>query len=111
MASYAFANPIQPGKMEAWKGLVAEMTGPRKAELAESRKRAGLTVERVFLQQMPQGDMAIVYWEAEDIGKVFEALMTSTNPFDQWFREQVLVGVHGMDLAAAPPPMNTLILG
>lgn len=110
MQRYAFAQPIQPGKLEVWKSLVAEMMGPRKDEMAASRKRAGLTAERVWLQSMPQGDLAIVVWEADDIGKVFEALMSSKEQFDVWFMEKVLVGVHGMD-PASPPPMNQLIFG
>jgi len=110
MPSYAFANPVLPGKVAAWKGYVAEMTGARAAEYQASRQRVGLTTERVWLQQTPHGDFAVVYWEAADIGKVFESLMTSQDPFDQWFRDKVLVGVHGMDPAAPPPPMNEPIL-
>ena len=49
--------------------------------------------------------------EANDIGKVFEALMTSQQPFDQWFREKILVEAHGMDPASPPPPLNQQILG
>ena len=56
MAQYAFTNPIKPGKADAWKRYVAEMTGPRKDELAVSRKKAGLTVEKVWLQSTPMGD-------------------------------------------------------
>jgi len=111
MQRYAFANPIQPGKLETWKGYVAEMKGPRKDEMAASRKRAGLSAEIVWHQVTPQGDLAIVYWEADDIGKVFEVLMSSQQPIDVWFREKVLVGVHGMDPASPPPPMNQLIFG
>jgi hypothetical protein len=110
MASYAFTNPIKPGKADAWKKCVAEMTGPRKDALAASRKKAGLTTEKVWLQSTPMGDMAVVYWEAADAGKVFQHFLTSTDPFDVWFREKVLVEVHGMDPSGPPPPMNELIL-
>lgn len=109
MASYAFMNPVLPGKVEAWKSLIREMTGPRKKDLEESRKRAGLTKERVWLQRTPHGDFAVVYWEAKDIGKVFESFMTSAQPFDKWFRDAVLVGVHGMNFSQ-PPPMNEPVL-
>ena len=111
MPSYAFTNPIKPGKADAWKKYVAEMTGPRKDALAASRKKAGLAKEQVWLQSTPMGDMAVVYWEAPDIGKVFQHFLTSTDPFDVWFREKVLVEVHGMDPSAPPPPMNELVLG
>ena len=111
MPCYAFAQPVQPGTMDAWKGYVAEMKGPRKAEYDASRQRAGLREEEVWLQHTPMGDFAIVHLEADDIGRVFQTFMTSQEPFDVWFRDNVLVGVHGMDMSAAPPPMNEPIFG
>lgn len=39
MATYAFINPVVAGKVEAWKGYIKEMEGPRKKEYKESRKR------------------------------------------------------------------------
>ena len=110
MASYAFMNPIKAGKTEAWKGYVKEMTGSRAKAMKDSRKRAGLTKEEVFLQRTPAGDFAVVYWEAPDIGKVFQNLMTSKDSFDQWFRDKILVEVHGMNPNGPPPPMNEQIL-
>jgi hypothetical protein len=109
MAHYAFANPVLPGKIDAWKSYIKEMNGPRNKERNESRKRGGLTVERVWLQHTPMGDFAVVYWEAKDINKVFEGLIKSDAPFDKWFREKILVEVHGMDLSKTPP-MNELVL-
>ena len=35
---------------------------------------------------------------------VFGAMMASTSEFDTWFRETVLIGVHGFDPKGAPPP-------
>jgi hypothetical protein len=109
MAYYAFANPVLPGKIETWKSYVKEMNGPRNKERVESRKRVGLTLERVWLQHTPMGDFAVVYWEAEDIGKVFEGFMKSDVPFDKWFRDKVLVEIHGMDISKQPA-MNKLVL-
>jgi hypothetical protein len=111
MSSYAFMNPILPGRTAAWKACVNEMAGPKAEALKASRRRAGLTKEEVFLQHTPAGDFAVVYWEAPDIGKVFQTFMTSQDPFDAWFRDKVLVEVHGMNPKAPPPPMNEHILG
>jgi hypothetical protein len=110
LAYYAFINPVLTGKLEDWKNYVKEMTGPRNQERLESRKRIGLTVERVWLQHTPMGDFAVVYWEAADIGQVFDRLIKSDAPFDKWFREKVLVEVHGMDFSRPLPPMNELVL-
>ena len=109
MAYYAFTTPVLPGKLDAWKSYVEEMIGPRKEEHNESRKKAGLTVERVWLQHTSMGDFAVVYWEAEDISKVFEVFMKSDSPYDKWFREKIFVESHGMDTTQAPP-MNEMVL-
>jgi len=109
MAYYAFINPVVPGKMEVWKSYIKEMNGPRNNERKESRKKVGMTVERVWLQHTPMGDYAVVYWEAKDISKVFDTLIKSDTPFDKWFREKILVEVHGMDFTKLPP-MNEMML-
>ena len=110
MAVYAFANPIKPGKIDDLKKYIKEMTTTRKKDMEESRKRVGLTKEQVWLQHTPMGDFAVVYWEAPDIGKVFHGFLTSQNPFDTWFREKILMEVHGMDPKGPLPPMNEIIL-
>ena len=110
MAYYAFINPVVSGKLDVWKSYIKEMTGSRNNERKESRKKAGLTVERVWLQRTPMGDFAVVYWEAKDISKVFDRLIKSDTPFDKWFRDKILVEVHGMDFSKPLPPMNELML-
>jgi hypothetical protein len=109
MTQYAFCAPILPGKTAEWKKRLAEMTGPRHAEFKASRDRAGLK-ERVWLQHTPQGDLAVVVWEAQDIAKVFQTLMASTHPFDVWFRDKVLVDIHGITAGGPPPSMNEEVL-
>jgi hypothetical protein len=110
MTNYAFFNPVGAGKLGDWRSYIKEMNGPRNKERIESRKKIGLTVERVWLQNTPMGDFAVVYWEAKDIGKVFDWLMKSEAPFDKWFREKILIEVHGMDFSKPLPPMNELML-
>jgi hypothetical protein len=111
MATYAFASAVQPGKLQTWMQYVREMKTTHKADLERSRKRMGLTREEVWLQQMPTGAFAVVYWEAPDIGKVLELMMTSTDPIDVWFRDRILIEVHGVNPAAPPPPMNEKVMG
>jgi hypothetical protein len=106
LESYGFVQPVKPGKTAAWKKYIEEAKGPRKKELAASRKKAGLVKEQVWLQSTPMGDFAVVYWEAKGIKKVFQHFMTSADPFDKWFLEKFLVEVHGMNPSAPPPPMN-----
>jgi hypothetical protein len=38
-------------------------------------------------------------------------MMASEEPFDRWFREHVLMEVHGFDPKAPPPPFNEKVMG
>jgi hypothetical protein len=106
MKTYLFTMPLAAGKTEAWKNYLREIEGPRNEEYKKSRERAGIRVEQVYLQQTPHGDSCVVSWECDNPQKVFETFMKSDNPFDQWFREKVLIEAHGMDTSQPLPPMN-----
>src|ERR671933_4856 len=99
----AFVVPILPGKLDAFKQFVRELSGPRKAEHAASRRRLGITQETTFLQQTPMGDMAIVIGDGEgDYAQTTQAIAKSNDPFDVWFREKVKE-IHGFDVTQPPP--------
>ena len=100
MQSIAFAAPLLPGKTEADRGAFAAVaSGERRADHADSRARAGITRETVWIQSTPMGDLAVVFIEADDIQAAQGAMATSQEPFDAWFREHIQ-DVHGMDLTA-----------
>ena len=109
MAQYAFAAPLLPGKTDHWKRAVAEMHGPRKAEVAASRRKAGLRHEAAWLQQTPHGDLVVVVWDTDDVKKAFHHFMTSTDPVDVWFKQAILVESHGMT-GTEMPPINELVV-
>jgi hypothetical protein len=109
MTSISFAAPILPGKLEAWRRFQQESLGSRLSEHQASRQRLGITKELAWLQQTPQGDMTIVYFETSRPEQVFQALASSDAPYDVWFRQQVL-NIHGLDLTRpqeGPPPELT----
>ncbi|BCW70024.1 DUF6176 family protein [Arthrobacter sp. NicSoilB8] len=97
--------PILPGKLEEWKALDAEMAGARADDHKRSRERMGITREVASLMQTPQGDFVCLFHEAEDLAKAFGTLATSDDPYDVWFREQ-LVKLHGLtsEMLQGPPP-------
>ena len=102
MASLGMALPLLPGKTESWKRWTQEMAGPRLSEYQASRQHLGITREASFLQQTPQGDMAVLYIEAEDIIRVFQGLASSQEPFDVLFRQRTQE-FFGFDLTQPPP--------
>ena len=110
MAEFSFVAPIPAGKTDAWRKAAAEINGPRNAAYKESRRKHGIKREHVSLQSTPMGDFVVVHMDAPDQQEVMRAMMQGTSDFDTWFRETVLVGVHGFDPKGALPPPTTVIL-
>jgi hypothetical protein len=99
MQSVAFVVPLLPGQTEASRVALASCwEGARKEAFQDARRRAGIIREAVWIQPAPDGDVAVVYLEADDIGAALTTLGTSEEPFDRWFREHVRQ-VHGIALA------------
>ncbi len=110
MAEFNFAVPILPGKTEAWRKAIEEMKGPRREDYKRSRKNLGIKREQVCLQMTPHGDMVVVHIEAKDPANVMPGMFAAATPFDVWFLETVLRGVHGIDPKGPPPPAPEVVL-
>jgi len=83
----AFAAPLQPGKTDAGRAWAKEAFENRKGELTESRLALGNTREEVFVNQTPQGDVAVVYIEGEDPVRANGEFAASNAPYDRWFKD------------------------
>jgi len=105
MQSVAYVTPLLPGQTESsGVALTSCQLGAHKERYQDSRRRAGIIREAVWLQTAPSGDLAGVYLEADDLDAAFMMLGTSPEPFDRWFRDH-LHQVHGIALTkklAAP---------
>jgi hypothetical protein len=98
MPQIAFASPLLPGMTAADRQAMSSFqSGERKAAFEESRRRAGISREAAWIQTTPNGDFAVVYMEADDLGQAFATLGRSDAPFDRWFRDHVRE-VHGFSL-------------
>jgi hypothetical protein len=109
MPEFSFVAPIIKGKTEAWRKALTEIKGARSAAYKESRAKLGIKREHVSLQSTPMGDFVVVHMDAPSQG-VVGAMLTGTSEFDAWFRETVLVGVHGFDPKGQPPPPVEVVL-
>jgi len=110
MPALTFAVPILPGKTEIWKQVVTEMVGSRRREYEESRRRMGITREVVSLQTTPEGDYVVVCLEGDDPAGMVSKYLSSHEPFDRWFAETILSGIHGVDASHPPPPPNEVFV-
>lgn len=108
MASFAFAAPVLPDKLEAWKEFHNQLDGLRRWEFEDQQRRLGLVRHRVWLQDTPTGPVALAVQEGEDPERARALLAASEHPFDVWFKEQVL-DLHGIDLSKpSGEPQTTL---
>lgn len=97
MAKVGFAVPILPGKEDLATKYSIEEIRRRMAEYEESRRRAGVTMERVYWQRNPDGsNLFVVYVEAAgSMADVMGTFVTSGSDFDRWFLDvnQEITGV------------------
>ncbi|MFN2581228.1 MAG: hypothetical protein ABR498_00600 [Candidatus Dormibacteria bacterium] len=98
----AMPFPVVPGK------TLEDLRGPGKrfeAEpdaWAESRRRVGVTLERVYFQETPMGNFIIAYVESSrPLADVLSGPGRSDLEIDRWFAEQVKE-LHGVDLSQPP---------
>jgi hypothetical protein len=118
MSSIVLTLPIVNGKVEAWRRFCQEMSGSRRQMYEASRRRLGITRERLALVETTVGSAAVTTLEAPDVGEALGQIMTSELPFDRWYREQVqeLHGVkldgyeHFSELLRAPPTQKQELL-
>ena len=88
MAVYCFTQLIQPGRREEAKSIFEEIQETRRSEYEASRRRLGIREERVWFQSLPQGDLAVVYWEGDDPRASLQEFASSEDPFDDWLKER-----------------------
>lgn len=98
--------PVREGKREALQQFVSALSGSRRSEL--DRAQTTVTRETWFLQAMPMGDLLSIYFESPSAMNVAINLATSDEPFDLWFKSQIL-DITGVDMnnppQMAPPEM------
>lgn len=57
----------------------------------------------MYHQRTPQGDIAIIYLEGDDLQLTFQELRTSQDPFAVWFRQRAKDLLNGLDLTQTSP--------
>ena len=103
MAAFAFILPILPGKEETDALMFERFKSAEKDAFEAWHRSLGVRRHAVWHQQTPNGTVAIVLLEADDIEGALRGTATSEEPFAQQFRDSVK-DVHGVDLAKDPPP-------
>ena len=99
--------PVLPGKTDDDAKLSANEFRARPREYEASRRRAGITLERAYLQKTPMGDVVVAYIESDpDFATSARLMAESDLPIDAFFA-RTTKEVHGIDmtqvLQGSPP--------
>ena len=97
MPGVVLTFPILKGKVEAWRRFCQEISGSRQLMYIASRRRLGITHERLALVETTYGSTAVTTLEALDVGRALGQIVTSSLPFDRWYRERMRE-LHGINL-------------
>src|SRR5579862_8466574 len=107
MTGVVLPFPVLPGKNEADIRRITNRFMADPEAYVESRRRAGVTLERAYWQQTPMGDIVVAYLEMTlPVAEVLAAPARSDLDIDRFFVEAVR-DIHGVDLTQpmpGPPP-------
>ena len=110
MSSNVAIIPVLSDKLEDWKQLLTDMSGPRSSDFEDFNTRYQLTRHRVWLQQNPDGsNLAVVLHEGEGANTIMQRFATSDHPFDVELRNKI-GDAHGIDFTQPPPPPPELLM-
>lgn len=95
-----FFVPILEGKTQAAYDFAKELNTTKRADYTNAQ--ATCTQESWFLQETPHGAFMIVYFVSPNGDAVMGNLAQSDEPFDMWFKDQILE-ITGIDCTQPMP--------
>ncbi len=104
MSELTFVVPILSNKLDDHAQFCREVATKRASDQQASRKRLGITKERGYLQQTPQGPVFVVYVEGPRADHFLQNMGQSTEAYDKWFLQNIQT-CHGIDFAKGKPPI------
>lgn len=110
MSAIVLTFPILDGKVEAWRRFCQELSGSQQQMYLSSRRRLGITHERMALVETAYGAMAVTTFEGFNVERALGQIVTSDLRFDVWYRNR-LQEMHGIKMAgfeqfAQPVPLS-----
>ena len=111
MPAFAFALPILPGQEQTVRsmGEAVSGSGEFREKYEASRKKLGISEEKVWVQRTPIGHAIVVYWETEDPQRTLREIADSQDEFDKRFIELIRTAAPGINLSDEQPLSNELL--
>lgn len=101
------AFPILPNMENQLEAFASQLVADKCD--AYNTAQASVQKENWWIQRTPMGSFCIVHFEAVDPLQVFSSLRESSDPFDSWFKQEVLKCT-GVDLSTAVVELPQQIL-
>ena len=98
MYRFAIPYPVLPGKTDPEVKEAADYFRNHPGDYRQSRRDAGVSLERVYLQKTPMGGVAVAYIEAEKpFAETFPALLDTSLEVNRYFAD-FIHRVHGVQV-------------
>ncbi len=107
MSGIILTFPILAGKVEAWRRFCQELSGSQLQMYLSSRRRLGITHERMVLVETAFGASAVTTLVAPDIAQALGQIIVSHLPFDIWYRQR-LQDLYGIILTGFEQFLETM---
>jgi hypothetical protein len=105
-----FAFPVLPGKEDDARKFGEEAVGSHGEHYTSLMKASGTTRVTWTLQQTPTGSFILVWFEADDVQKIFEVLAKRSGEDADWMRGRIK-DIGGVDMREPlPGPQPELIM-
>ncbi len=106
MAVFNGAFPVLPGKEDDARKFAEEALGSHRDHYDSLMKASGTSRVTWTIQETPAGTLLPVWFEADDVGAIFEHLATATGEDAVWMRGRIkdITGVDVTEIADSPPP-------
>ena len=110
MPVHNFAFPVVPGKEDLARHFAKEVVSDHADDYASLMEDSGTTRVTWTLQETPAGTFILVWYEADDVLRIFDVLAARRNDAAAWMRGRI-EECGGIELSGPPPgPAPELIL-
>ena len=109
MAAFVFTLPILPGQEEVVRRIGEAVSGELQEEYEESRRRLGISEEKVWVQRTPIGQALVVYWDTEDPQRTLREIADAQDEFGKQFKRLIQTAAPALGLSGEQPLSNELL--
>jgi hypothetical protein len=70
-------------------------------EYEESRRRLGISEEKIWVQRTPIGQALVVYWDTEDPQRTLREIANAQDEFGKRFKQLIQTAAPALDLSGS----------